>query len=168
MSAINEVPQDSEAKRLARAARFASPPVASPSPVAAAATASPLTPSAAAVVIGTCATIEKTYFRLTRAPDPATVRPLMVLRAALAMVKQKWRDGSASAVYAWEQLKSIRQDLTIQHIRNAFTVEVYETHARIAMEEGDMASFQQCLSVIRDLAREVRRCFYLSLWFNQL
>ena len=159
-NAISEVPQDSEAKRLARAARFASPPVASPSPVAAGATASaaPLTPSAAAAVVtGTCATIEKTYFRLTRAPDPATVRPLMVLRAALAMVKQKWRDGSASAVYAWEQLKSIRQDLTVQHIRNAFTVEVYETHARIAMEECDMASFQQCLSVIRDLAREVRR-----------
>lgn len=37
-------------------------------------------------IIGTCTEIEKQFFRLTAAPDPATVRPLPVLRKALTKV----------------------------------------------------------------------------------
>lgn len=38
-------------------------------------------------VVGTCMEVEKQFFRLTAAPDPATVRPIPILRKALAKVK---------------------------------------------------------------------------------
>eukprot|EP01050_Picozoa_sp_SAG11_P010450 SAG11_NODE_1046_length_6042_cov_12.954400_2_plen_111_part_00 len=62
---------------------------------------------------GTCQTIEKKYFRLTSAPDPAVVRPIEVLRKSLQHVKEMWKKKSN---YEWcsDQMKGIRQDLTLQ------------------------------------------------------
>jgi SAC3 family protein LENG8/THP3 len=91
------------------------------------------------VVIGTCSKVEKDYFRLTSAPDPSTVRPLEVLKKALELVKEKWSQfrradadgtdtstagsgngGTGTTTYIWlcSQLKSIRQDVMVQHIKN--------------------------------------------------
>lgn len=78
-----------------------------------AAPAVPYRPSRNHIVIGTSNEIEKKYFRLTavsllyftvvntwvtflpsnylQAPDPATVRPLHVLRDSLALMKNKYK-----------------------------------------------------------------------------
>ncbi|XP_042013471.1 SAC3 family protein A-like [Salvia splendens] len=104
----------------------------------------------ALTVKGTCQEIEKRYLRLTSAPDPATVRPEEVLVKALEMVQSSQKN----YLYRCDQLKSIRQDLTVQHIRNELTVKVYETHARLAIEAGDLPEYNQCQSQLKTLYAE--------------
>ncbi|KAK6929266.1 SAC3/GANP/THP3, conserved domain, partial [Dillenia turbinata] len=96
---------------------------------------------------GTCQEIEKRYLRLTSAPDPATVRPEDVLEKALLMVQNSQKN----YLYKCDQLKSIRQDLTVQRVRNAFTAKVYETHARLAIGFGDIPEYNQCQSQLKTL-----------------
>ncbi|KAK4406156.1 SAC3 family protein A [Sesamum angolense] len=104
----------------------------------------------ALTVKGTCQEIEKRYLRLTSAPDPATVRPEEVLEKALLMVQTSPKN----YLYKCDQLKSIRQDLTVQRIRNELTVKVYETHARLAIEVGDLPEYNQCQSQLKTLYGE--------------
>jgi hypothetical protein len=101
-------------------------------------------------VVGTNMALEKSYFRLTAPPKAETVRPLPVLEKTLAMLTKKWR-AEKNYNYICNQFKSLRQDLTVQHIKNAFTVKVYEIHARISLEKGDTGEYNQCQTQLKAL-----------------
>mmetsp|Transcript_2644 Transcript_2644/g.3960 ORF Transcript_2644/g.3960 Transcript_2644/m.3960 type:complete len:302 (-) Transcript_2644:146-1051(-) len=96
--------------------------------------------------------LERPYLRLTSAPVPSVIRPLKVLKLALENVKQKYLENEDYS-HACEQLKSIRQDLTVQNINNRFAAHVYETHGRIALECGDLAEYNQCQSRLQEMRR---------------
>lgn len=101
-------------------------------------------------LVGTCESLTKPYLRLTTYPNPAQVRPLEVLIKSLQLIKRRYIQNE-DFEWANEQLKSVRQDLTVQGIKNNFVLDVYETHARILLENGDLNEYNQCQTMIRTL-----------------
>ncbi|KAF7725517.1 hypothetical protein EC973_009547 [Apophysomyces ossiformis] len=106
-------------------------------------------------VVGTCTDLEKPYFRLTSAVDPTTVRPLPVLKKTFKMLKKKWKK-TRDYSYVCEQFKSMRQDLTVQCIRDEFASTVYEYHARVALEKGDLGEYNQCQTQLKYLYANIK------------
>ena len=55
--------------------------------------------------------------------------------------------------YQWleGQLRGIRQELSALNIEDAFVVEVYETHATLALKNQSLDQFIQCLSRLMTL-----------------
>ncbi|KAG0709216.1 SAC3/GANP/Nin1/mts3/eIF-3 p25 family-domain-containing protein [Suillus ampliporus] len=101
-------------------------------------------------IVGTNQELFKDYLRLTSEPKPETIRPYSVLQQTLVELKKRWKD---KVSYNWicNQLKSLRQDLTVQRIKNEFTVQVYEIHARMALESSDMVEYNQCQATLKNL-----------------
>jgi SAC3 family protein LENG8/THP3 len=101
-------------------------------------------------LVGTSQVLEKPYLRLTTHARADDVRPMQVLIKSLAHIKSKYYQ-QEDFEWANEQLKSVRQDITVQRLRNRFVLDTYETHARILLEHGDLAEFNQCQTMIRHL-----------------
>lgn len=101
-------------------------------------------------IVGTSQEIFKDYLRLTSEPKPEQIRPYHILQKTLEELKKRWRE---KANYSWicSQFKSLRQDLTVQRIKNEFTVTVYEIHARMALEVSDMVEYNQCQGMLKNL-----------------
>ncbi|CAL8465200.1 g4735 [Coccomyxa elongata] len=150
LGSVTRTPEE-EFRRQRRASRFEE--CMNATPVQEAVTLQAARSAGKQVVYGQNRQLEKEYLRLTSMPTLDTVRPPDVLKRALRHVQQRWLQ-DADYAYACEQLKSIRQDLTVQLIRNEFTVHVYETHARIALEQGDLAEFNPCLALLQQLYAE--------------
>jgi SAC3/GANP family len=103
-------------------------------------------------LIGENVNLEKPYLRLTTFPRKQDVRPLKVLQRSLVHIKNRYKQDE-DFHWANEQLKSLRQDLTVQRIRNRYVLSVYETHARILLEHGDLNEFNQCQTMLRSLTQ---------------
>lgn len=101
-------------------------------------------------IVGTLLSLEKEYFRNADEPDPSNVRPLYILKQSFEFIKNKVLEG-AEWVYISNQMKSIRQDLVIQGIKSQFTVDVYETHARLCLENGDIDEYNRCQGKLKEL-----------------
>eukprot|EP00934_Nitzschia_sp_Nitz4_P006987 Nitzschia sp. Nitz4//scaffold220_size35126//22240//24443//NITZ4_007834-RA/size35126-augustus-gene-0.36-mRNA-1//1//CDS//3329542541//6977//frame0 len=114
---------------------------------------------------GTCQELEKDFLRLTAHPVPERVRPKSVLQQHVANLQQEYyhHDTESSQQqrrgYLWfcSQLKAVRQDMTVQHIQDNFAIDVYELHARIALQEGDINEFNQCQTQLQDLYHSRRQ-----------
>lgn len=106
-------------------------------------------------VVGNCQNMEKRYLRLTAAPDPVLVRPEPVLKKWLVELTRMWKNREKEWKYIEDQLRAIRQDLTVQNIRGPFPTQVYETNARWALESGDVGQFNQCQTQLINIHEQV-------------
>lgn len=109
-------------------------------------------------VKGTCQNLEKDYLRLTAPPKAELVRPQPVLEKHLQNLIAERQNRKKRREYPWfcSQFKAMRQDLTVQRIFNAFAVEVYEAHARVALEEKDLNEYNQCQTQLKELYVSLR------------
>ncbi|CAH6722083.1 hypothetical protein CLIB1444_08S01508 [[Candida] jaroonii] len=95
-------------------------------------------------IVGRSKELEKRYYRLTSAPDPDLVRSQGTLQKSIQFILKQKETKPYS--YIKDQFKSIRQDMTVQHIKNDFAMYVYETNSRIAIENNDLGEFNQCVT----------------------
>lgn len=101
------------------------------------------------IITGTCQNLEKSFLRLNGVPRAEEVRPEAVLIRALNRIANVIAGGEKDFMYIWSQLKAIRQDLTVQHIRSATAVQCEELFARASLEHADQQEFRKCVSTLQ-------------------
>ena len=84
---------------------------------------------------------------------------------AVSLLPQAGKGAADNAkTYEWcsDQMKAIRQDLTLQNIKHAFAAEVYESHARMALEKVDYSNYKQCQASLQGLYADVTNKYSLQ------
>jgi len=109
-----------------------------------------------AKITGTNRQVLKDFFRLTREARPNEVRTKKTCTMALGVIRKKWK-GERDYRWCENQLKSLRQDLKVQHIRDQLAVDTYELHARICLEVSDFSEYNQCQTALRSLYEETSK-----------
>ncbi|KAJ1484326.1 SAC3/GANP/Nin1/mts3/eIF-3 p25 family-domain-containing protein, partial [Baffinella frigidus] len=104
-------------------------------------------------VVGTCMDMDKTYTRLQSVPDPDKVRPERVLARWAERLKEKYESEEHDWEWVTDQFKAVRQDLHIQHIRNAQAITIYESNGRLALLEDDFAEFYKAMTIYESNGR---------------
>eukprot|EP00931_Biecheleriopsis_adriatica_P118429 TRINITY_DN93841_c0_g1_i1.p1 TRINITY_DN93841_c0_g1~~TRINITY_DN93841_c0_g1_i1.p1 ORF type:complete len:500 (+),score=70.11 TRINITY_DN93841_c0_g1_i1:92-1591(+) len=111
-------------------------------------------------LVGLSRALERGYLRdAEKLKDPEHIRPLPVLKESLAHAL------SAGRPWSWEaeMLRSIRQDITIQHADPAFMEEVCEVSALRALANGDWVVFAACASSVKSRPRSRELAWLLLL-----
>lgn len=92
--------------------------------------------------------------RLSKLPDPSVVRPEPVLQRALNRLIGMIQRREENSHYYQDQFKAMRQDCTVQRLKNGTAIAIYEAHARQALEYGDLGDFNQCQTQLLLLYKE--------------
>ncbi|KAK9811103.1 hypothetical protein WJX73_003081 [Symbiochloris irregularis] len=86
---------------------------------------------------GTCTELLKSYFRLHTVPHPSTVRPPAILQKALAQLLSQIRTKQVKYIFAADQLKGMRQDLTVSAEAARHPAVAHAMKVRLACSTGD-------------------------------
>lgn len=112
-------------------------------------------------LVGRSRALERGYLRdAEKLRDPAQIRPLPVLREAVAHVLRAQRP------WAWEaeMLRAMRQDLTVQNEEgSSFMEEVCEISALHALANSDWPTFAACAPTVRQRPRAAELAWLLLL-----
>ena len=96
---------------------------------------------------GTCGLLSKPYKRLTSAAKEEDVRPLKVLEQALAVHTARWENEEIGYDAFLDELKSIRQDLTVQSLTlHPLSSRTYYSNLLASLSHGDTSEFLVCTS----------------------
>ncbi|EAN76884.1 SAC3/GANP/Nin1/mts3/eIF-3 p25 family, putative [Trypanosoma equiperdum] len=112
--------------------------------------------------VGKSQELERLYSRYEPAADD--IRPREVLVDAFRFIKakandkEKYPDPLKAYRYLSDQLKGMRQDLCVQNIVDEFAIEVYEKHALISLELGDIGEFNQCQASLKKMYEDAPDC----------
>ena len=114
---------------------------------------SPSPPPVVNPIVGSCKDLEKEYHRGEGNVETTKVRPYEILKKSFTHVMGKSKEKD----YKWvkNQLKSIRQDMLVQDIRDSFTWDVYVCAATEAIRNSDAGELTQTLAHLKRLEHHV-------------